>query len=311
MRRSISRKLCFFAILLWLHPLFVQGQENSGRKAPEVEPTLSPVSPSQPPSSKAAPPSTRPGRLSERAFLGRVYRDQREIWTAPLKAENYKWRFVVPFGLATAALISTDKHVGRELSEGPPGTGFDISRGLAYIGSAGGVYGFGGAFYGLARWQGNDGARETGLLALEALVDSTIVVQLLKLSTQRERPTRNKGRERINNATGKFGAGGSSFPSGHAINSFALASVFAARYPDRPLVQWTAYSLASTAAIARMTSRKHFPSDILVGGVLGYLIGRHVVRSHTPAKPGAATPLVLPRVDRSRKEFGISVQIRF
>jgi len=39
-----------------------------------------------------------------------------------------------------------------------------------------------------------------------------------------------------------------------------------------------AYGLAGFLAGSRVSSRKHFPSDVLVGAALGYLIGRRVVK---------------------------------
>jgi hypothetical protein len=60
-----------------------------------------------------------------------------------------------------------------------------------------------------------------------------------------------------------------------------LASVFASRYPDKPAVKYGACGLAALISASRLTARRHFPSDVLVGGVFGYLIGRYVVRAHT------------------------------
>ena len=37
---------------------------------------------------------------------------------------------------------------------------------------------------------------------------------------------------------------------------------------------------ASAVSISRITARKHFPSDVVVGGVLGWLVGREVYNRH-------------------------------
>jgi membrane-associated phospholipid phosphatase len=55
-----------------------------------------------------------------------------------------------------------------------------------------------------------------------------------------------------------------------------MAHVVANRYPSwhtRVLV----YGLATTVSASRVMARKHFPSDVLVGSTLGYLIGGYVV----------------------------------
>ena len=37
------------------------------------------------------------------------------------------------------------------------------------------------------------------------------------------------------------------------------------------------YSLATTVSASRVIARQHFPSDVVVGSVFGYLIGGYVV----------------------------------
>jgi membrane-associated phospholipid phosphatase len=136
--------------------------------------------------------------------------------------------------------------------------------------------------YGIARLTHNEQMRTTALLSFEALADAGIVQEILKATTQRERPTQNSGRELINDGRGKFWAGGQSFPSGHAMSAWALASVLASRYRDKPAVKYGAYGLAALVSVARLPARQHFPSDVLVGSVFGFLIGHYVARSHHP-----------------------------
>jgi membrane-associated phospholipid phosphatase len=219
-------------------------------------------------------------RVAETAFLKNLWCDQKTIWSTPLSARQHLG-FILPFAGATAALIATDQSAGREFSERPPGSVLDASTDISHLGSAEGVIGFAGAFYGVARLTRNERMRETALLSFEALADSGIVQGLLKVTTQRERPTQNNGQLRIDDARGKFWSSGSSFPSGHAMSVWALASVFASRYPDKPAVKYGACGLAALISASRLTARRHFPSDVLVGGVFGYLIGRYVVRAHT------------------------------
>ena len=127
----------------------------------------------------------------------------------------------------------------------------------------------------------DDHSRETGFLAGEAAVDGVIVAEVLKLAFQRPRPNA------VN--AGSFGAGGASFPSEHALAAWSIAGVIAREYPG-PLTKLLAYSAASGISLSRITAREHFPSDVLVGSALGYLIGRYVYRArHDPELPGAST----------------------
>lgn len=63
---------------------------------------------------------------------------------------------------------------------------------------------------------------------------------------------------------------GSSFPSNHAANAFAGASVLSGAFPvGTPL--W--FLIAALIALSRVYVGVHFPLDVLAGGVLGWIIG--------------------------------------
>ncbi|MGH9488528.1 MAG: phosphatase PAP2 family protein [Terriglobales bacterium] len=120
----------------------------------------------------------------------------------------------------------------------------------------------------------------TGHFVLTALTTeayTTAAVQVLKFSAGRERPyTPGDG-------DGGFNEGGSSFPSGHAAGAFAMAELL---YEHDPQAGWTnglGFSLASGVAAARFTAKEHFPSDLLVGALLGSLLGR--CTAHCPPAP--------------------------
>ncbi len=217
--------------------------------------------------------------VTERSLPRNVWADQKHIWGAPFRRGSYRLAFILPFAAGATALIATDAKVSGELTERPPGTGFDVSNGISHMGSAGAVIGFPAACYAISRLTHKETMRETSLLAFEALADSGIVAGVLKAASQRERPATLHGVP-IDNARGRFWAGGADFPSGHAISMWTLASVFSERYPDKPAMKYAAYGLAGLVSVSRLTARQHFPSDILVGSVLGYLIGHYVVRAH-------------------------------
>jgi membrane-associated phospholipid phosphatase len=71
--------------------------------------------------------------------------------------------------------------------------------------------------------------------------------------------------------------GQNSFPSGHAITAFSIATIFADRYSRHRWVPWVAYGLAATVGFSRITTQAHFTSDVFVGAVLGYSISHYVV----------------------------------
>jgi membrane-associated phospholipid phosphatase len=179
--------------------------------------------------------------------------------------------WLAPIGIGTAALIVTDQQTGDELAESH--RQLNTSRVISYGGSVYGVAATAGAFYFIGRAAHNERARETGILGAEALVDSAILVTAIKEITQRTRPSGGVSRS-------DFFDGGSSFPSGHSIEAWSLATVIANEYHSHRAVQIAAYGIASAVSISRFTGEKHYLSDVLVGGAMGFGIGRYVYRTH-------------------------------
>ena len=104
----------------------------------------------------------------------------------------------------------------------------------------------------------------------EASLDAFLVTTVAKTVTQRSRPHEGK--------TYGFWEGGNSFPSGHAAISWAMAAYSAKHFSDKKWVRWIAYPLAGLISFARVTSGHHFISDAVTGSMIGFSVGRFVVK---------------------------------
>ena len=123
--------------------------------------------------------------------------------------------------------------------------------------------------YGIGCGEHRPHLRDAGYTALFAMGAAGTVDLALKLAFNREFAYKP-------NSTGKFWAGGRSFPSGHSATTFAFAAVIAHRYPHNKWVKWGAYALATGVSLSRYPAKRHFPSDILMGATLGYVSGAYV-----------------------------------
>jgi len=218
--------------------------------------------------------------------------------------------------LTTAALIATDRRSAIELGEhGGNERRVKISLQLSRPGGAYASAGVAGTFYLVGVAKRDSRARETGILGGEALIDAKIVYSVLKQVTQRPRPL-------VPDPNDDFFDGGNSFPSGHATDAWALATVVASEYHDRKAVQVTAYALASAVSLSRYTGRVHFLSDVFVGSVIGYGIGRYVYKKHHVPEIGDETnpsstrghtkwiPSVAPLYSRVNRTYGVALAWR-
>lgn len=221
-----------------------------------------------------------------------VVHDQVGMWTSPLRLKPHDAIWLVPFAGATGAAFAYDEDALRQVGTSNRGL-IDKSEIVSRFGSAYAAFGEAGVLYFVGAATHNDHLRETGVLGAEAVINSTLITGGIKLVTNRERPDEGVG-------TGRFwprGPGdynlGSSFPSGHSAASWALARVIAAEYPGWQ-VKLGAYGFATAISASRITGRRHFPSDVVVGSTLGYLIGDYVVRHHASRGQQEMSLAVLP-----------------
>jgi membrane-associated phospholipid phosphatase len=252
-------------------------------------------------------PMTSPTPSLERRFLQNILRDQKTIWTAPFHLGRSDAKWLIPTGIGAMALFTTDRITGDEIAKSH--RQLKASRIVSRAGSVYGLASVATAFYLVGRKTHNARARETGLLSAEAFVDSLIVGSALKGITQRARPL--AGGERS-----EFFDGGSSFPSGHSIQAWSVATVIAKEYHDRPLVQVAAYGLAGGISLARFTGSKHYLSDVLFGSALGYGIGQYVYRINhnngtNAAEKASHWPSITPRYNRSTRQHGVALTWNF
>ncbi len=70
-----------------------------------------------------------------------------------------------------------------------------------------------------------------------------------------------------------------SFFSGHTVSAWSLATVIAENYKNRLWVPITCYGLATLVGLSRLTEDDHWLSDVFVGAVVGFAVGKMVVRN--------------------------------
>ena len=199
-----------------------------------------------------------------------VLQDQGAIWTSPVHTAKSDLKWWAIFGGATAALVATDRWTVQQLPNSK--SQISVSTWASRVGSAYSLIPLSAGFYFIGSKRGDERFRETGLIAFETLIDANIVSEAVKIVTDRARPLDGNGHGRFETGPSRWNSG---FPSGHAINTWALASVIAHEYP-RPIVKVVAYGLASVVVVSRVGARRHFPGDVLAGAGMGWFMGDYL-----------------------------------
>lgn len=246
-----------------------------------------------------------PGDTERLKPLGRklglnILYDQEEIFTSPFRMNRRNAKWWLLFGATTGGLIAADRHIANllENSRGQIRWGGRISN----IGASYTLIPIVAGYYGYGVWRDHAKAREIGVLGTETLLDGLIVAGILKEATRRNRPDERN--------PGDFWGGGTSFPSGHTIQMFSIASLVAHEYKHKKIVQVAAYSLAGIVSASRITAQKHFASDVVAGGAMGWFIGRYVYQthmSHLAHKHASLMPTIVPQAQPSERSYGVTL----
>jgi membrane-associated phospholipid phosphatase len=226
--------------------------------------------------------------------------DEKDIFTSPFHVNRHNaLEWLVPIAI-TGGLIVGDRRIAGTLenSRGQVSWGGRISN----IGASYTLIPIVASSYVYGAWRDNPKGREIGVLGTETLLDSLIVVEVLKEVFRRDRPDDKR--------PGDFWAGGSSFPSGHAMESWSIASLLDHEFKHKRIVGITAYTLAGIVSAARIAARKHFASDVVAGGTMGWFIGRHVYdthMSHLAHTHASLIPMIVPQADPVQRKYGAAL----
>jgi membrane-associated phospholipid phosphatase len=238
-------------------------------------------------------PETKTAKKTSEAtqtgLVGRFIGDQREIWTSPAKLRFSDTEWLVPLSGITAGLFVTDADFSKHLSQNP--TTISHYKTLSNAGVAALVGGAGGMWV-MGHVSHNEHWSETGFLAGEAALNSLVAVEGLKYSLRRERPYQGDGSGPF------FQSGGTSFPSEHAAAAWSVAGVIAHEYPGT-FTKIMAYGLASLVSVSRVKAHQHFPSDVVVGSVMGNLIAQNIYTRHHDSELGGGEWRSISQIFRS------------
>lgn len=218
--------------------------------------------------------------VSWKRLLPNTIDDQKRIWTFPVRlVQGKNWIPTTAVLGTTAALMAFDPTEASYFRGTSSFHGFNnVFTGKA---TAIGTIAVPVSLYAAGLIRRDSKMQQTALLAGEAVFNAEIVSTVLKNATKRLRPAGFPERGNLYDSwfdsRGTFLRGNGSFPSGHAIAAFAVATVIARRYGNHKWVPYTAYGMAALIGFSRLSLSAHFSSDVFMGAALGYSISRFAV----------------------------------
>ena len=206
-----------------------------------------------------------------------ILQDQKDLWLFPTKlAQGHHWLPTMIIVGVTAGFIATDPQTMPHFRQTTAFSGFN--RVFSGTATAGFIAAVPATFYIASLIRKNSYDQSSALLAGEAVADDAVLMVVLKSITRRQRPdeiaVNGSYSDTFFKSHSSFAGTGSSFPSGHAMMSFSVATVFARRYRKHRWVPYVAYGLASVISFSRVTTSAHFPSDVFLGAALGFAMAR-------------------------------------
>ena len=245
-------------------------------------------SPAAPPANESPetvePPALSQGpRVSDRPvswklLFGNVIADQKQIWSFPARlAQGKNWIPTTAVVGTTAGLMFLDSSEARYFRTTTTFHGFrNIVTGNATAIGMGAVPA---SLYAIGLVRKDSKMQRTALFAGEALADTVLVQTALKDIARRVKPARypTSGWFSSKGPPTSYLRGNGSFPSGHSMAAFSVATIVARQYGNHRWVPYVAYSLAAVVGFSRLPLNVHFLSDVVMGGALGYSISRFTV----------------------------------
>jgi len=209
--------------------------------------------------------------------------DQKHIWSFPARLmQGQNWAPTAAVLGATARLVLLDPSEAGYFRRTPIFHGFNnIFTGNATAIGTGAVPA---SLYAIGLIRRDSKMQHTALLAGEAMTDAAIMQTVLKDVTKRIKPAGFSASGNLSDSwfekrgsPSSYIKGNGSFPSGHTMEAFSVATIIARRYGNHRWVPYVAYGLASVVGFSRLSLSVHFLSDVFMGGALGYSISRFTV----------------------------------
>ncbi|SDD97953.1 phosphatase PAP2 family protein [Sporomusa acidovorans] len=216
--------------------------------------------------------------LSENNQLNfrKLCKDTGYVLSGPMHWDNSEWKSFFLYGGGTYLIYKNDNHIRNWFQDRHSNDGNRIARLGNALPLTGVIY-MGGTYF----W-GNEKQKQVSKVGLESAFSTLIITETLKNAVSRKRPS---------------GTGHDSFPSTHTAVAFSLATVIANEYKDDKHAGSVAYGLATVTGLSRIYDNRHWSSDVVAGGLIGYYTAKTIIKLNTSPKSNTK---IQPFIDKDK-----------
>lgn len=234
----------------------------------------------------------------------------------PSRTRFFRWAYQDAVGLAQSADSKTTLYLAGAVAALVPLSLLDTHigngvKGQQYNGSLSGFLNvtneFGGpkmnipvvALFATSLATDNTRFQDAAFTSLQSMVYAGAISYGLKYSFGRFRPQEWEDPYRFAPFSGR-----SSFPSGHTTTVFAVLTPWVLYYPHP--VSYGLFAVCGGTALSRMAREKHWATDVLAGGTLGFLTAYWLTKQH---QQQASRVSVIPSIGANSASLQVTVKL--
>lgn len=223
--------------------------------------------------------------LQNENLLSGLWNDTKYLGHETFSPElNQSWKLLTYAGFAAMLYFGSDFEIHEEYGMGKEYNPIGMPK---YFGNIGNIYdkpgtlyftaGLVGTLYGSGKIFNDAKLQKTTVLMVKSLIITGLVTSVLKVAIGRERPYVDGDPDEFKPFS--FDPDYMSMPSGHSSSIYAMMTVLAKQY-DEWYIKIPAYVFAASVTAQRINTDKHWSSDVLIGGTIGYLVSSSIVKRY-------------------------------
>ena len=216
--------------------------------------------------------------------VGSGFRDGGKVYTSPLHWSGKDWLKVLAFSGSAIAIHQIDEPLNNMIYRNSAPFIKVFSNTLKPFGNALYILPALGATYIYAHTTDKDNLSGFTITAGKAVIITNAIATWTKVLAHRHRPYDDTPSKPNQWDGPRADLKNDSFFSSHTATAFSLATVVASTYADHKWVPPVAYTMASLIGVARITGNYHWATDVFVGAVIGYSVGKLVYKLNRSKK---------------------------